>query len=230
MKADRNLIYLIALILSVATLGIDYSAAEVLCRNNKRDVLKLRPDQCAKNETQVDPSDIETDTALNPERWSWLGEDDGTYWYVPTPSLPAVQWDSSAPKDYSPVMDQTVWHIERYENGYFFGPIVAQIGVQPPICQYMIGSVTPNGRVYIAFNPLSTIPIGSPSLTIGLGQMVLKQGEWTFNMQMASGTSSNQVAHWAFMLECSPGEQCWDNLPGAQKSLTEFLSNCETDN
>jgi len=230
MNICRNFICLIAFILSVVSLSVDYSAADVLCRNNKRDILKLRPDQCVKNETQVDLSDIETDPALNPTRWSWLGEGGGTYWYVPTSGLPAVQWDSSDPKDYSPVMDQTVWHIERYENGYFFGPIVAQIGVQPPICQYMIGSVTPNGRVYIAFNPLSTIPIGSSTLTIGLGQMVLKSGEWTFNMQMASGTSSNQVAHWAFMLKCSPTEECWDNLPGVQKSLTEFLSNCETDN
>lgn len=45
-------------------------------------------------------------------------------------------------------------------------------------------------------------------------------------MQMASGPSSNQVTHWAFMLECTPDEECWANLPGVQKGIPEFLSNC----
>lgn len=228
MKRRRYLIYLIAFVLPAVSLGADISAADVLCRNNKRGILKLRPEECRKNETQVDLSDIATDPELNPSRWSFLGEDGGTYWYVPTQYLPAVEWDSSDSENYSAVLDQTVWHIERYENGYFFGPIAVQIGLRPPLCQYMIGSVTPDGSVYIAFNPLTTIPIGSPSLTIGTGKMVLKNEEWTFNMQMSSGSSSNQVAHWAFMLECEPGEECWDNLPGVQGSLTEFISNCES--
>jgi hypothetical protein len=227
MYRGRYLFYFIALIISAITISTDYSVADVLCRNNKRGVLKLRPDECKKNETQVDLSDIATDPKLDAKRWIWLGEGEGTYWYVPAIYLPAVEWDSTDPRNYSPVLDQTVWHIERYENGYFFGPIVVQIGLRPPLCQYMIGSVTPDGRVYIAFNPLTTFPIGNPSLTIGLGHMILKNGDWTFNMQMSSGVASNQVAHWAFMLECKPGEECWEDLPGVQKSLPEFFSNCE---
>lgn len=227
MNSARYLLYLIAVIMSVLTIRVGYSTADVLCRNNGSGVLKVRPDECRKKETQVDPSDIGLVPGLDPSRWSWLGEGEGTYWYVPTDNLPAIEWDSSDPQNYSPVLDQTVWHIERYENGYFFGPLVVQLGVRSPLCQYMIGSVTPNGRVYIAFNPLNTIPIGSPSLTTGVGQMVLKEEEWTFNMQMASGNASSQVGHWAFMLECNPGEECWANLPGVQKSLPEFISNCE---
>ena len=59
--------------------------------------------------------------------------------------------------------------------------------------------------------------------------MVLKGNDWTFNMQMASGSASNQVTNWAFMLECTPDEECWTNLPGVQKNLPDFLSNCVTD-
>ena len=228
MNSRRYSLYILALVISVTILGAEYSSAEVLCRNNKRGILKLRPDECTNKETQVDLSDIETDPKLDATRWTWLGEGEGTYWYVPAIYLPAVQWNSNDPANSSPVLDQTVWHIERYENGYFFGPIVVQIGLSPPLCQYMIGSVTPDGRVYIAFNPISTIPIGSSSLTIGLGQMVLKNGDWTFNMQMSSGAAFNQVAHWAFMLQCTPEQECWEDLPGVQKSLPEFLSNCQT--
>jgi hypothetical protein len=77
MSTGRNFIYLIAFIMSVVFINTDYSTADVLCKNNKRGILKLRPDECKKNETQVDLSDIGIDPALNPSRWSWLGEGGG---------------------------------------------------------------------------------------------------------------------------------------------------------
>jgi len=120
-------------------------------------------------------------------RWSFLGDDEGTYWYVPTEYLPAIQWKSEDPQDFTTISDQTVWHIESYQDGYFFGPVVAQFSTIPIAnCQFLIGSITPDGRVYIAFNSLQPPPIGNPTLTIGIGQMVKKKGDWTFNMQMAS--------------------------------------------
>src|SRR5262245_4433048 len=85
-------------------------------------------------------------------RWSWLGENGGTYWYVPAENLLAFRWDTSAPRAAIPVNDQTVWHIERYDGGYIFGPIVVNLARLPRLCQYLIGSVTPDGRVYISFN------------------------------------------------------------------------------
>ena len=51
--------------------------------------------------------------------------------------------------------------------------------------------------MYISFNSLQAIPIGTPSLTTGIGQMVRGGREWAFNMQMASGSSTSQVTHWA---------------------------------
>lgn len=227
MRTGKLIFTLIAVFITSAALGTGYSEADVICSHKKSKVLKLRPEQCKENETQVDLSNIAQDPGLNPARWSWLGEGEGTYWYVPAVNLPAVEWDSSDPTNYSPVSDQTVWHVENYAEGYFFGTVVVQFGVRPPACQYLIGSVTPDGGVFIAFNPLESPPVGSPTLTTGAGKMVLKDGEWTFLMQMASGSSSMQIAHWAYMLECTPDEECWENLPGVQKGIQEFISGCE---
>jgi len=167
-------------------------------------------------------SALEHDTS----RWAWLGENGGTYWYVPPENLQAIQWDTAAPSAYTAVDDQTVWHIERFDNGYFFGPVVVKFAGYPRLCQYMIGSITPGGRVYISFNAVQTIPLGSPSITTGTGDMVKQRGAWTFNMQMASGSSSTQVAHWAFMRQCTPDQPCWNDLPGTERSLPALLAQC----
>jgi hypothetical protein len=158
--------------------------------------------------------------------WAWLAENGGTYWYVPSANLQALQWDTSSPSAYTSIDDQTVWHIDRYENGYFSGPVVAKIGSRPAICQFMIGSVTPSGRVYISFNSVGTPPVGSPSITTGTGAMALQSSAWTFNMQMASGSSSTQITHWAFMRQCAAGQACWTKLPGIGQSMSSLLAEC----
>ena len=164
--------------------------------------------------------------AADSSRWSWLGADGGTYWYVPQANLQAIQWDTDTPSAYVSVDDQTVWHIERYDNGYFFGPLVVKFAGYPRLCQYMIGSVTPSGQVSISFTAVQAIPVGNPSITTGLGKMVPQNGAWTFNMQMASGSTATQIAHWAFMHQCTPDQPCWNNLPGVGQSIPEFLASC----
>lgn len=164
--------------------------------------------------------------ASDASRWSWLGADGGTYWYVPTAYLLAIQWDTAAPSAYTSVSDQTVWHIERYDNGYFFGPAVVKFEGVPRLCQYLIGSVTPSGQVHISFNSLSALPAATPSITTGTGTMVQQGGEWMFSMQMASGSSSTQVAHWAFMRQCTPDQPCWSALPGVDESIPALLARC----
>ena len=158
--------------------------------------------------------------------FAWLGENGGTYWYVPPQYLTAIQWPTSNPSGYTAVSDQTVWHIERYENGYIFGPVTAQFTGYPPTCQYLIGSITPSGQVYISFTSTQDIPIGNPSITTGLGIFEQQAGLYAFTMQMASGSSSTQISHWASMLQCSPGDPCWGNLPGVNESIPDFLANC----
>jgi hypothetical protein len=40
----------------------------------------------------------------------------------------------------------------------------------------MIVASTPDGRVYISFNAVEAIPLGTPSRTTGFGQMVRTDG------------------------------------------------------
>lgn len=167
-------------------------------------------------------------SARDASRWSWLAEDGGTYWYVPDDNLLAFQWGADTPQSPTAIDDQTVWHIERYENGYFFGPVAAQFTGYPRTCQYATGSVTPDGRVYMSFTSVQQIPLGTPSVTTGIGKMVRADGEWTFNMQMASGSSDTYVTHWAFMLQCTPDDPCWTDLPGTDLSLSALIGSCST--
>ena len=39
--------------------------------------------------------------------WSWLGENSGTFWYVPEKYLPAIQWSTDDPGGYTVISDQT---------------------------------------------------------------------------------------------------------------------------
>lgn len=160
-------------------------------------------------------------------RWTWLAADGGTYWYVPSAYLPAYRWETSNPSAASEVEDQTVWHIDRYENGYFFGPAVAQLDDGQAACQYMVGSITPAGRVYIAFTSQPTV--GSPSVTTGIGDMTETADGWAFAMQMATGSDRRQVAHWASMQQCREGDACWNSLPGTGSSITSMLALCDDD-
>lgn len=170
-----------------------------------------------------------TADALSPsQRWAWLAADGGTYWYVPQAGLPAYRWRTSDPAGASQVSDQTVWHIERFENGYVFGPVVAQLDDQAPQCQYLVGSITPDGQVYLTFN--TTGGSGSPTLTTGIGKVIEDQTGPVFQMQMATGSTQLQVTHWAQMTQCREGQPCWHSLPGLDgTSISQFLGNCDAD-
>lgn len=159
-------------------------------------------------------------------RWAWLGAGDGTYWYVPTAYLPAYRWSTDDPAGATQASDQTVWHLQRFANGYVFGAVAAQLDDGAPQCQAVIGSVTPDGRVYLTFN--ATGGKGPPALTTGVGAMVRSGKGWAFEMQMASGNDRLQVTHWARMMQCRPGEACWTALPGlTSTSLPDFLAQCD---
>lgn len=176
----------------------------------------------------VPASDTPPPSPSPSQRWAWLGADGGTYWYVPEDGLPAYRWRTSDPAGASEVSDQTVWHIERVENGYVFGPVVAQLDDQAPQCQYLVGSITPDGQVYLTFN--TTGGSGSPTLTTGIGKVIEAQTGPVFQMQMATGSDRLQVTHWAKMTQCRAGQPCWDALPGLDDtSISEFLANCDAD-
>ena len=158
--------------------------------------------------------------AATTDKWSWLA---GTYWFVPEKNLSAYTYTPST-NLLSPTPDQTVFQLAGYANGYFWGNVVGQSGTNPPSCQSLVGSVTPEGKVYLNFNVLPFTPGSSP--TIGLGDMVKKGGQWTMVNQMSTGVNAFQVGHWAYMVQTKPGQTSWTSLPGTSLDVPSFLAQC----
>lgn len=158
--------------------------------------------------------------------WTWV---ENTYWYVLPPDLPALQLDPDE-NALSWLVDQTVWHITGYKNGYLWG-VTAAVMREPgqempsrgpgsrPSQLTLMGTVTPSGQVQLTFVPGR----GSSSATIGFGQMVQRRGEWVFEMQMSTDRRGARVLHWANMVQTRPGEASWDRLPGVERSVPEML-------
>ena len=157
------------------------------------------------------------------DQWSWLN---GTYWYVTQADLPALATDL-ATQQQQVVADQTVWQIEGFVHGYFWGKTFVQLTGRPRLCLNMVGSVTPEGSVNITFT--LTLPPLPPELSIkttGIGRMRLLRGEWRAEMQMTTGVAT-LVTHWAYMKQCKEGDACRQQLPGTQSSLQEFVQPCD---
>jgi hypothetical protein len=166
--------------------------------------------------------------AAVPSDWNWLAD---TYWCVPIESLPALRFDPSE-NTLAWVVDQTVWHVTGYRDGYFWGVSVTLLrdageelpqrgpGSKPMIFS-MLGSITPEGRVYLTF--LSNL---SGSATIGIGRAVPHGHGWSLEMQMSSG-DKNRTSHWAYMVQTRPGEPSWDPLPGIGLSVPQMLEGTE---
>jgi len=155
------------------------------------------------------------------EKWKFL---EGSYWYVPTQYLPATQMGAT---DSEPnfMIDQTVWQITSYRDGYFWGNCVALIyakGEEPgaPNGLKMIGSITPDGSVQISFMQMNQL--GAATSISGWGKMVKQHYDWAFEMQMSSGLNV-LTSHWASMYSTIEGAPSWNKLPGVEYSVPAFL-------
>lgn len=158
--------------------------------------------------------------------WTWL---QNTYWYVPTPGLPALQLDSDK-NQLAWLRDQTLWHIAGCKNGYVWGvasvmmhgeheSIPAHGPRSSPVHLGLLGTVTAGGQVHLTFVPSR----GLSSTTNGFGQLVRVEGAWAFEMQMATDRMGALVLHWATMLQTRKGEESWNKLPGLPYSVPEML-------
>jgi len=170
-------------------------------------------------------------THLDQSAWKWL---EGTYWVVPPENLTALRLDP-AESSLAWVVDQTVWNITGYRNGYFWGVSatlfrdsreeIPQRGPgSQPVGFAMLGSITPEGRVYLSFVP--SVASSSRSVTIGIGRAVPHQDTWSLEMQMSSG-SQELTAHWAYMVRVQPGDPSWDSVPGIGLSVPQMLEGLE---
>lgn len=157
--------------------------------------------------------------------WNFLAN---TYWYVSYLDLPALEF---SPSDnlLSWKVDQTVWHISGYKNGYFWGVSSAMIvdadedsgrRSASPQQRSMVGTVTANGQVQISFIRGSGL---RESIVTGFGHMSRLDQQWVFQMQMATSGGGEETLHWANMIETRPGDPSWDNLPGVNCSVQSML-------
>ena len=161
-------------------------------------------------------------------QWRWLAD---TYWYVLPSDLPALSFD---PDDTTLtwLVDQTVWHVSGYANGYFWGvTAVLMYAADEPMPRHgpasriahltLLGTVLPNGSVQITFVPRLR---GTAGAVTGLGQMVEIGGAWAFAMQMSTDRVGTRVLHWANMVQTREGDPSWQQLPGLTHSVPEMLA------
>lgn len=163
-------------------------------------------------------------TSLSADQGQWESLED-TYWYVPTPYLPAVVLVNTDPTRFETVVDQTVWHITKVFDGYVIGEVATSFG-GGWIYSTLVGSITPSGAVSFSFTPEDP----DSDITVGIGSMVAHAGEWFFEMQMTTGSGSASVTHWAYMAETDPDERSWYSLPGYPGTGIEDLFDDDTSN
>lgn len=154
--------------------------------------------------------------------WNWLN---GTTWIVPPTGLAAYVY-SPAQNQLVPVQDQTVYTITGYRDGYFWGRTATKLGNGPVTCKALVGSMTPEGSIYLTFTDQPATD--GATTTIGIGNMVRKGYQWTMANQMSTGSSSAQVGHWAYMVQSRPGSASWYSLPGVGVSVPDFMQPCLT--
>ncbi|MCX6552999.1 MAG: hypothetical protein NTY02_18695 [Acidobacteria bacterium] len=153
-------------------------------------------------------------------RWDWLI---GTTWYVPAANpLGFLLLDAQT---VVPVLDQTVYHITDYRQGFFWGKLVKKTTGSPPSCLSMIGSVTPEGWIQMSLVSQAKGTDAAPSR--GTGIMTFRGGEWTMVWQGASGPdAATQYSHWAYMTQTRPGLPSWEDLPFVNVSVPDFMAQC----
>jgi hypothetical protein len=141
-------------------------------------------------------------------------------WIVPPQTLVAYLYDNA---DFVRVVDQTVWVMSNYNQGYFSGQSYATIDNASLSQTNLIGSVTPQGNVYITFYSSTET---SSTLITGLGTLTQQSnGSCYFIMQMNSGTNGTSgLTHWSYMVPVNPGDYFYDNLPSTNMSVPEFLA------
>ncbi len=168
---------------------------------------------------------MSTQTASPPtDDGSWEFLED-TYWYVPTPYLPAIVLVNVNPAQTGAVVDQTLWHIESVENGYVIGQVASNFGAGWGYST-LVGSITLDGSVSFSFTPDDP----DSQLTVGIGTMVFEEGAWFFEMQMTTGSGAANITHWAYMAQAVPGDRAWDSLPGyPDTSIPEAFSGDSVD-
>lgn len=141
-------------------------------------------------------------------------------WVVPPSTLLAYYYDNGST---SPVADQTVWTINDYNEGYFFGESYTSINATPSSKMILVGSITPSGDVFITFFS-TTGNLLTTDFVNGIGKFHKNDGKPYFVMQMNSAQNGNSgLSHWSYMTGVTPEDLFYKHLPGVNMSVPEFI-------
>lgn len=143
-----------------------------------------------------------------------------TVWIVPPSTLLAYEYLNG---QHVSVLDQTVWVISNYDQGYFFGDSYTNLNGSPSSQRKLVGSITPRGDVYISFYPLSD-NVQDTDIVNGIGKFVKHQGKYIFVMQMNSAQNTlTGLSHWSYMISVKPEDYFYRHLPGVNISVPAFI-------
>lgn len=135
---------------------------------------------------------------------------------VPPNTLLAYQYINGV---HIQVAYQTVWIINKYEKGYYFGKVYTALNGIPGSELNVVGSVTPLGDVYMTFFSLS-----GDSIITGIGKFIITECSGFFLMQMNNAQDNfSGLAHWSYMTSVAPGDSFYEKLPSVGKSIPEFI-------
>lgn len=155
------------------------------------------------------------------DKWAWLA---GTTWVVPPNNVRGYMLAGGNPPNSPPNLielnDQTVYTIEGYKNGYFWGTFVLALQRSnggPVIyeCSSMLSPISPDGDLLIG----STMANGVQNM--GVGNMVKVKGQWTMKNLKVGG-----YTHWAYMVQSKPTDASYNDLPFVHLSVPEMLAKC----
>jgi|GEM_PF-2694768 len=142
-------------------------------------------------------------------------------WVVPPQTLLSYHYSGST---YTAESDQTVWVINVYKHGYFFGQAYTLINNTTRSLRNMIGTITPCGSVYITFYSTDG-ESSSNDLVTGLGKMICSYGNPLFIMQMNSAQGgADGLSHWSYMTKVYPNDCWYQKLPGVGISVPDFIN------
>ncbi|OYY07181.1 MAG: autotransporter outer membrane beta-barrel domain-containing protein, partial [Rhizobiales bacterium 35-68-8] len=123
-----------------------------------------------------------------------------TNWYVTVPQMLAYASGTNSFANPVAIGDQTLWALGTSVNGVFSGTSTGQLLIGDTYSYTTLtiqGTVTASGEILMVFTP------SSGPVTIGLGRMAERGGEYEMEMQMITGTSV-LVTHWAYMTSYDP--------------------------
>lgn len=157
------------------------------------------------------------------DKWDWFVD---TYWIVPQEGIYSI-YHPLGTDEFVVAQGQTVFHLTDYFNGYFTGAVVVKVtGALLPSCQYVLGQVTPQKRVYLTMYDAETGAVTNTPI----GHMVRKNGAWTMVNEMTGpaggGSAGATLSHWAYMVQSKPGDATFESLPFAGQSIPDFMSGC----